>query len=74
MFEGLSHVAVIWIFAALGVMVILFLIRGVAGIYRKAGPHEALIVYGVGGTRIVKGHGTVVICRCSRAAASFRSS
>src|SRR5215510_94392 len=24
--------------------------------YRKAGPHEALIVYGVRGTRIIKGH------------------
>ncbi|HJZ73366.1 MAG TPA: SPFH domain-containing protein [Vicinamibacterales bacterium] len=28
--------------------------------YRKAGPHEALIVYGFRGTRIVKGHGTVI--------------
>ena len=27
---------------------------------RKAGPHEALIVYGFRGTRIVKGHGTVI--------------
>src|SRR3984885_2781370 len=65
---GLSHMAVIWIFCGLAVMVILFLIRGIAGVYRKAGPHEALIVYGVGGTRVVKGHGTIVmpmfqICR-----------
>ena len=44
MFEGLSHMAVIWIFVSLGVMVILFLISGMARIYRKAGPHEALIV------------------------------
>src|SRR3984885_11503905 len=58
---GLSHMAVIWIFCGLAVMVILFLIRGIAGVYRKAGPHEALIVYGVGGTRVVKGHGTVVL-------------
>src|SRR6202023_3756084 len=39
-----------------------------ARLYRKAGPHEALIVYGFGGTRVVKGHGTLVfpmvqICR-----------
>ncbi|HYX68771.1 MAG TPA: flotillin family protein, partial [Terriglobales bacterium] len=31
-----------------------------ARLYRKAGPHEALIVYGFRGTRIVKGHGTVI--------------
>ncbi|MGC2477241.1 MAG: flotillin family protein, partial [Candidatus Sulfotelmatobacter sp.] len=61
MFEGLSHMAVIWIFVSLGVMVILFLISGMARIYRKAGPHEALIVYGLGGTRVVKGHGTMVL-------------
>ena len=68
MFEGLSNTVVIWIVAGLSVLVILFLVRGIASIYRKAGPHEALIVYGVGGTRVVKGHGTIVmpmfqICR-----------
>ncbi|HEY4230974.1 MAG TPA: SPFH domain-containing protein [Thermoanaerobaculia bacterium] len=31
-----------------------------ARLYRKAGPHEALIVYGLGGTRVVKGHGKLV--------------
>src|SRR5450755_1575900 len=31
-----------------------------ARLYRKAGPHEALIVYGRKGTRIVKGRGTVI--------------
>ena len=47
MLDGISHMAIeIWVFAALAVMVILFLIRGMASIYRKAGPHEALIVYG----------------------------
>src|SRR6201982_2326309 len=61
MFEGLSHWAVIWIVSGLSVLVILFLIRGIASIYRKAGPHEALIVYGIGGTRVVKGHGTLVM-------------
>jgi len=57
----MSHLVVIWIFVGLGVMVILFLISGMARLYRKAGPHEALIVYGLGGTRIVKGHGSVVL-------------
>src|SRR5438105_2550829 len=31
-----------------------------ATLYRKAGPHEALSVYGFRGTRIVKGRGTVI--------------
>src|SRR5438309_4914338 len=31
-----------------------------ASLYLKAGPHEALVVYGFRGTRIVKGHGTVI--------------
>jgi flotillin len=30
-------------------------------LYRKAGPNEALVVYGIRGTRIVKGHGTVIL-------------
>jgi flotillin len=68
MFDGISHAATyIWIFAGLGVMVILFLVRGIAGIYRKAGPHEALIRYGVGGTRVIKGGALVMpmfqVCR-----------
>src|SRR6266478_1582400 len=65
---GISHILEIWIFVGLGVMVILFLMSSMARLYRKAGPHEALIVYGLGGTRVVKGHGTLVfpmvqICR-----------
>jgi flotillin len=32
-----------------------------ARLYNKAGPHEALVVYGFRGTRVVKGHGTVII-------------
>src|SRR5271170_8005284 len=43
------------------VLVLMFLMSSFARLYRKAGPHEALIVYGVGGTRVVKGHGTVVL-------------
>jgi flotillin len=61
MFSQLSNVVVIWIFVGLGVMVILFLINAMARLYRKAGPHQALIVYGLGGTRVVKGHGTMVL-------------
>ena len=50
----------IWIFAGLAVLVVLFLISSLARLYRKAGPHEALIVYGFRGTRVVQGHGTVI--------------
>jgi len=59
--EGLSHVMVIWIFVGLGVMVILFLMGMMARLYRKAGPHEALIVYGFRGRRVISGRGTVVL-------------
>src|SRR3984957_15808834 len=60
MFE-MSRMVEIWIVIGLSVMVILFLMSALARLYRKAGPHEALIVYGFGGTRVVKGHGTVVL-------------
>ncbi len=42
------------------VLTILFLMMIMARMYRKAGPHEALVVYGFRGTRIVKGGGTVI--------------
>ena len=36
----MSRMVEIWIFAGLGVMVVLFLMSGIARLYRKAGPHE----------------------------------
>jgi flotillin len=42
------------------VAALLALLMGIARLYRKAGPHEAIIVYGFRGTRIVKGSGTVI--------------
>src|ERR1700751_4472068 len=42
------------------VLVLFFLIAMFASMFRKAGPHEALIVYGFRGTRIVKGGGTII--------------
>ncbi len=67
MFE-MSRTLEIGIVAGLGVMAVLFLMSVLARLYRKAGPHEALIVYGFGGTRVVQGHGTLVfpmvqVCR-----------
>jgi flotillin len=50
----------IWIVVGLCVLVVLFLMSMLARLYRKAGPHEALIVYGFRGTRVVQGHGTVI--------------
>jgi flotillin len=46
--------------AGLAALALIFLMGVLARMYRKAGPNEALIVYGVGGTRVVKGHGTVI--------------
>src|ERR1700756_1123795 len=42
------------------VLVLFFLMAMFASMFRKAGPHEALIVYGFRGTRIVKGGGTII--------------
>ena len=52
----------------------MFLFSFLARLYRKAGPHEALVVYGFRGTRVIKGRGTVVIPDGAKTAASFRSS
>jgi flotillin len=41
-------------------LTVILLTSLMAALYRKAGPHEALIVYGFRGTRVVKGHGTVI--------------
>src|SRR3954462_2550896 len=48
------------IIAGLMVLAILFLMAMFAKLFRKAGPHEAIIVYGFRGTRVVKGRGTVI--------------
>ncbi len=48
------------VIAGLSILALFFIIGMLAKLYRKAGPHEALIVYGLGGTRIVKGHGTII--------------
>jgi len=39
----------------------LFLMGMIARLFRKAGPNEALIVYGIRGPRIIKGHGAVIL-------------
>jgi flotillin len=49
------------IIALTAVAAIVVLMGFLAKLYRKAGPHEALVVYGFRGTRVVKGHGTVIL-------------
>ncbi len=56
----MQTLASIWVIVGLSIMALLFLMGMLARLYRKAGPHEALIVYGFRGTRIVKGHGTII--------------
>jgi flotillin len=50
----------IWVIVGLMVLALMFLFSFLARLYRKAGPHEALVVYGFRGTRVVKGHGTII--------------
>src|SRR5271165_2408876 len=51
----------VFVIAGLLVLAILLLLMIMTRMYRKAGPHEALVVYGFRGTRIVKGRGTVIL-------------
>jgi flotillin len=50
-----------WVFIGLGVLMLVFLMSFLASLYRKAGPHEALVVYGFRGKRVITGHGTIVM-------------
>jgi flotillin len=50
----------IFIIPGLMVIAIFCLMAMFARLYRKAGPHEALVVYGFRGTRIIKGRGSVI--------------
>src|SRR5476649_408992 len=50
----------VFVIAGLMILAIIFLMAMFAKLFRKAGPHEAIIVYGFRGTRVVKGRGTVI--------------
>jgi flotillin len=41
-------------------LAVVFILGVITSLYRKAGPNEALIVYGFRGPRVVKGHGTII--------------
>lgn len=49
-----------WVVAGGIVLATLMLLGFIAQMYRKVGPNEAFIVYGAGGTRVIKGGGTVI--------------
>jgi flotillin len=49
-----------YVMAGLVVLVIFILMGVFASLYRKAGPNEALVVYGFRGPRVVKGHGKLI--------------
>ena len=51
--------SVMWIIVGLGILAVLFAISALARLYRKVGPHEALLVYGFRGVRVVRGGGVV---------------
>jgi flotillin len=50
----------IWVIIGLCVLGFMLLMSALARLYRKAGPHEALIVYGFRAKRVVVGRGTIV--------------
>jgi flotillin len=49
------------VIAALMALAIMFLLTAFARMFRKAGPHQAVIVYGLRGTRVIKGRGTFIL-------------
>src|ERR1700752_2504902 len=51
----------IWVIGGLMVLAVMLLMSMLAKLYRKAGPHEAIVVFGLRGPRVVKGHGTVIL-------------
>jgi flotillin len=50
----------IFIVIGLCILATIVLLSLLAHMFRKAGPNEALIVYGFRGPRVIKGHGTVI--------------
>src|SRR5215468_8427334 len=50
----------IWVVIGIVLLVVMLLMSWLASLYRKVGPHEALVVYGFRGKRVITGHGTIV--------------
>jgi flotillin len=56
----MTELSSVWVIAGLSVLAVLAISAMIARMYRKVGPHEALIVYGFRDTRIIKGGGTII--------------
>jgi flotillin len=56
----MAGIPMIWLMVGLMVVVVIFIMGSLATLFRRAGPHEAIIVYGLRGIRIVKGGGTII--------------
>src|SRR5205809_2262841 len=56
----IMSIEIIFAIAGLMALTLILLMAMFARLYRKAGPHEALAVYGFRGTRIIKGRGSVI--------------
>src|SRR5205814_5096655 len=56
----MEGIATIWIIVGLALVAIMCLFAMIARLFRKAGPHEALVVYGFRKQRVVKGGGAVI--------------
>src|SRR6058998_984175 len=57
----IMSIEIIFAIAGLMALTLILLMAMFARLYRKAGPHEALVVYGFRSTRIIKGRGTVIV-------------
>ena len=51
----------VFMISAGAILALFFLMIVFAKLFRKAGPHEAIIVYGFRGTRVIKSRGTVIL-------------
>src|SRR5258708_39395434 len=58
--KGLLEPPVLWIVVGGIVLVVMFGLTAVARLYRKVGPHEALLVYGFRSMKVVKGGGAII--------------
>src|SRR5215470_14890196 len=56
----MTELTTVWVIVGLSIVAIMALLGMFARLFRKAGPHEAIIVYGFRGTKVVKGRGTVI--------------
>jgi flotillin len=56
----MPSIPTMWTIVGLMIAVVVFLMVSLATLFRRAGPHEAIIVYGLRGIRIVKGGGTII--------------